>query len=860
MSARARWLCLALLCGCHDFEADFQACRAKGGCGAVGPNGNAKLEFRPPALAFGRRALGVASPPLTAELFNTGTDSSGALTTLTALSGDAGMDFEVTDDQCTGFSVQPDAGCRLQVTFTPRLGPRSATLQVREVGATQPHLLDVDGAGVGVELTASPPSVDFPSVMAGEVAGPQPITVTNTGLLDSAPLALSLTGAAQGFRVDAGSCAQVGLDAGASCSLSVLVIGPDGGGPLLSGELRVTAAQAAVAVPLNGVVYRPGQLSFTPRSIDAGNIELGSGRTFAFTLTNGGIAHSGALTLSLASDGGVFGFDGGTCTAAGLAGTMSCQVNVSIEPAGAQSYSTTLLASSADGGDGVATLFARGVDLVPLSVSVTGAVGSDHVLAASSDGRSLDCPAAACSTSVQRGSVVNLTAAPAAGRTFAGWSGSCSGFDASCRLVPATDAGATAAAAFAAAGMLSVTVSGPGVVVSDPPRISCPPTCSATFPQGVAVKLDPPVTGAVVLGPLTAFTGCDVTAPPHCEVTLSAASRTVNATFTRANVAFLLSTPVSPALGGTAPYDALCRSAALDGGFATGTDAGQWLAWLSTPGAPAAARLGAARGFVRPDGRLVATGEFAGLHRYAPFVTERFVYRDNASAWTGTLGDGGASASTCAGWSDAGPGLNGAVGQCWDLEESWTDTADIACNTGIGLLLYCVQADSTAGVPLPTRHPGMRFAFASRGTAPGYAGLGAFDALCVGEAADAGLPGAFRALLPDIGQSALARFRADGGLWVRVDGLPFAADLATFSAGGNTLTDIHLDATGQPVTGSAFIGTDAPAAAGTPNFTCSGWSSDGGFPRSDLIGTGSTLWGAGSARCGQAAHVYCFQD
>jgi hypothetical protein len=111
----------------------------------------------------------------------------------------------------------------------------------------------------------------------------------------------------------------------------------------------------------------------------------------------------------------------------------------------------------------------------------------------STDGRIACGPR--CSAAYAPGRLVTLQATPSQFFSFAGWDRGCVGTVPTCVVAPY---GATHVRALFARlpGNLSVTVGGPGAVVSQPAGISCGATvtveqCSATFPEGVAVTLIP---------------------------------------------------------------------------------------------------------------------------------------------------------------------------------------------------------------------------------------------------------------------------------------------------------------------------------------------------------------------------------
>jgi len=98
---------------------------------------------------------------------------------------------------------------------------------------------------------------------------------------------------------------------------------------------------------------------------------------------------------------------------------------------------------------------------------------------------------ATCSTSFPIDTVVTLTAAPAMGSTFTGWSGACMGTG-TCIVTMSADRNVTATFAVE---VFTLTVNkngtGTGTVRSMPAGIDCGATCMATFNSGTVVTLTP---------------------------------------------------------------------------------------------------------------------------------------------------------------------------------------------------------------------------------------------------------------------------------------------------------------------------------------------------------------------------------
>ena len=147
-----------------------------------------------------------------------------------------------------------------------------------------------------------------------------------------------------------------------------------------------------------------------------------------------------------------------------------------------------------------------------LLAAVRPAVGMLHTLTVvkSGSGRVSARPAGIdcgpdCTARYLAGTSVTLTAVPAQGFVFGGWSGACSGTSASATVTMGGDASCTAT--FTALYTLQVTKTGPGTVTSAPAGISCGATCGATYTAGTVVTLTAtPTSGYVFVG--WSGTGC----------------------------------------------------------------------------------------------------------------------------------------------------------------------------------------------------------------------------------------------------------------------------------------------------------------------------------------------------------------
>lgn len=132
-----------------------------------------------------------------------------------------------------------------------------------------------------------------------------------------------------------------------------------------------------------------------------------------------------------------------------------------------------------------------------------------------------------CSESYPNGTSVTLTATPASGYTFSGWSGGgCSG-TAPCMV--AMTAARTVMAAFVPTSFaLTVAVTGSGTVTSSPAGINCGTSCNASYASGTSVTLTARAASGYTF---SGWSGSGCAGTGTCTVTMSAA-RSVSATFT----------------------------------------------------------------------------------------------------------------------------------------------------------------------------------------------------------------------------------------------------------------------------------------------------------------------------------------
>src|SRR5207247_1582297 len=216
---------------------------------------------------------------------------------------------------------------------------------------------------------------------------------------------------------------------------------------------------------------------------------------------------------------------GATCSASFAVGS---QVTMTATPASGSVFSGWIGAGCSGTGSCLVTMNAAQAvnasftQLYTLTVTKAGSGGGT----VTSSPAGIDC-GAACSATFASGTSVTLTAMPASGSVFSGWSGAgCSGTG---TCVVTMSAAQAVTASFTQMYTLIVTPAGrgSGTGMSSPEGINCGTTCSASFVGGKQVTLTAtPASGSAFTG----WSGAGCSGTGSCVVTMNAA-QSVTATF-----------------------------------------------------------------------------------------------------------------------------------------------------------------------------------------------------------------------------------------------------------------------------------------------------------------------------------------
>jgi uncharacterized repeat protein (TIGR02543 family) len=369
---------------------------------------------------------------------------------------------------------------------------------------------------------------------------------------------------------------------------------------LKQAQPTLSVADALLQLQANGVSMNDTRSSGTVTGLRRLNVAfLGSaGTTYALRVTKLGAAPaSGTVTSSV---GGIN--CGSTCLAPIASGT-----SVTLTASAQSGHTFAGWGGACSGTASTCAVSMTAVRTVTASfnpnqagLSVTADRGSSTAsgtVTSSPTGLSCSTPTTGatrtCSSNFGFNATVTLTAAPAAGSTFSGWSGACTGTTATCTVTMNAARSVTASFSLAPQSLTVTTSRGSttasGSVSSNPSGLACstPTTagvasssCSANFTTGTGVTL----TATAASG--SAFTGwsgaCTGTATT-CSLTMSAARNvtasfapvttfalTVNSTKSDANAAGRV-TSSAGSLSCSTPTATGVTTAACNASFASGT-------------------------------------------------------------------------------------------------------------------------------------------------------------------------------------------------------------------------------------------------------------------------------------------------
>jgi hypothetical protein len=295
----------------------------------------AKLVITPATASFQTQS-GTQSAAVTFGVANSGGLPTGQIAaTLTGTNVDQ---FVITAPGCLA-PLAGAGGCSLQVACNPTsVGTKSANLMIADSsGAAASVTSTLTCVSVGPTTISVTGTANLGSVVVGSMGTPQAFTVTNTGTTASGTLTITVSDAE--FVMSGDTCTGTSLAAGKTCTVNV-ALKPAAAGSLGAILNVANAGGTPGSIQLSGIGLTAGALTVTPASYDFLSIPLNQvSSDVNFTVTNGGGATTGALTVS--SPGNGFMVAGNGCSAALTAG-KTCVFAVHFAPTVAGNATATV--------------------------------------------------------------------------------------------------------------------------------------------------------------------------------------------------------------------------------------------------------------------------------------------------------------------------------------------------------------------------------------------------------------------------------------------------------------------------------------------------------------------------------------
>jgi hypothetical protein len=262
----------------------------------------ANLEFSPNVttpVAFGSTTV-MNSSEQTLTLTNTSTTASENITGM-QITGPEASQFGVGPTFCPP-TLGPGASCNFNVRFNPsHAGSIAAQLVVNNNPKPPLTPRQLTGIGVAANLSPSPTTMDFETVLVDDGGEPRSIDVMNMGSAPTQINQLDITGPdASAFRLE-GNCMPQNIAPGQHCPISVRFEPRDPRVHNATLHIRAGGSDFPVALTgLGGVT----EITMTPDPLTFGNVAVGSSVTKTITARSVGNAPFQAI-VAIVSGGDV---------------------------------------------------------------------------------------------------------------------------------------------------------------------------------------------------------------------------------------------------------------------------------------------------------------------------------------------------------------------------------------------------------------------------------------------------------------------------------------------------------------------------------------------------------------------------
>jgi hypothetical protein len=345
----------------------------------VGQGADVKIGISPATKDFGEVVVGTTSATQVFTITNTGRLPLGI--TGVKLGGASPGAFTVSNDACSGTTLQPGGTCDVVAAFAPNAaGPRTALLTFNDNAPGPPQTVPLAGTGVAPEFSVAPTTYDFGGETIGLTSAAQTFKVTNDGTSDLHIRAVELQGTgADQFTITRNTCLDSPVAPQGTCEVDAVFEPRRVGGTTAQLVFVDDADGGTQSVGVIGV-GEEADLSITPSSYSFGTVPLntdGEPASFVVRNTGNGIATIEAITTTDPQ----FTVAAGACDGATLNPGETCAFSARFSPKRLGVATSELEVDAGQYGSAIGALAGNGgeprIDLAPRSLDFgTETVGS----------------------------------------------------------------------------------------------------------------------------------------------------------------------------------------------------------------------------------------------------------------------------------------------------------------------------------------------------------------------------------------------------------------------------------------------------------------------------------------------------
>lgn len=284
------------------------------------------------------------------------------------IDGDQSQDFRLTTNSCAVNTTGPRQVCQIGVTFIPQSdGERRASLTLLDDARDSPQTVKLIGSGIAREdLSIAPGILHFDGQTVGSVSSPQEITIRNIGSSPLTVVGIAAAGDRNGFAIDSGNCANLTMNSGQDCTLTVRFTPSDAVKHTAHLIIRDSSGDKAHEVILtgSGATGPTAIVRFSPAGLGFGKQEIEKSAVKTITIESIGTAPLRTGNITIRGEGTGEFLMNNKCAQAELSPGSGCTLEIRFVPHAPGNHSAELsIADNAADSPQIITL--RGAGFAP---------------------------------------------------------------------------------------------------------------------------------------------------------------------------------------------------------------------------------------------------------------------------------------------------------------------------------------------------------------------------------------------------------------------------------------------------------------------------------------------------------------